>query len=217
MRADRLPAQLTRLTQLRAARQVGGSAAYLGRRLLQTLRLDRSPTERPLPRVRLQPALAAPCWALRLAVIALGLGCTAVVSPLEVGWVIAGVISLALLVRPGGSAPAWFAVFLGVALALSPRAPLSARDFLLLAGIPAQVLLAAQLGWVPWRAKVELAVLAGPLRRYLVLQLVAQPVAVLAALLATDNLAVAAVPLLAVLVLAVVAWATVRGLAPGRR
>ena len=133
---------------------------------------DRSNARRPPVRIRTRPAV--PGYVLRLAVVALGLLCASLVVTGPPGWVVVVALLIAIACVPGALVTGVLVMVLGLLMVFDtdPAAPW--RMPLLVAGIPLMMQLATIAGQASWLARIELRVLELPLRRYLVIQLFAQ-------------------------------------------
>lgn len=133
---------------------------------------DRSNARRPPVRIRTRPAV--PGYVLRLAVVALGLLCASLVVTGPPGWVVVVALLIAIVCVPGALVTGVLVMVLGLLMVFDtdPAAPW--RMPLLVAGIPLMMQLATIAGQASWLARIELRVLELPLRRYLVIQLFAQ-------------------------------------------
>lgn len=196
-------------------RRITSRAADPAARLLRTLRVGRSPSERPLPRVRIAVGPRLPGAVLRLVVPLVALGCAALLQPGPLSTVLALVGAAVLAVRPSGVAAGCYVVGLGLLLALSPADPFSLTPYVLLFGVHLLVQLGAVASVVPWSAVVDARVLVSPARRFLVAQVFAQLLAVLAAAVTSTSLTLSALPVLAVAGLTLLAWWLVSLLARG--
>ena len=133
---------------------------------------DRSNARRP--RVRIRTDSAVPGYVLRLAVVALGLLCASLVVTGPPGWVVVIALLVAIACVPGALVTGVLVMVLGLLMVFDtdPAAPW--RMPLLVAGIPLMMQLATIAGQASFQARIELRVLELPLRRYLVIQVFAQ-------------------------------------------
>lgn len=176
---------------------------------------DRSNAHRPTVRIRTDAAV--PGWLLRLSVAALGLFCASFVVTGPPGWVVVSALLVGIVCAPGTVVAGVLLMVLGLLMVFDtdPAAPW--RTPLLVAGLPLMMQLAAIAGQATWLARIELRVLELPLRRYLVIQLFAQLLALTGSLVEGLGLVlpqVMAVAGLAVVVL-LVFW--LPSLGPARR
>lgn len=148
------------------------------------------------PRVQIETGPWVPGWALRVGLIALALGSGLVVakSPLLVVGLIAVVVFL--LVRSVGLAPAFFAIWCGVALTFSTPG-WGWQTHLLLLVAPMVLQLGASIGHTAFLARYEWAALLPAALRVAVIQLIVQPLAALGGWLATRELSIPGTPLVA--------------------
>lgn len=175
-------------------------------RVVRTLHVTRSPTARPLPRVRVSVGPWVPGALPRLLTGAVGLVCASSLVTGPTSWTLAVVGALLLVLRPSGLAAAVYAFALGFALAVSPAVPFAPRSFALLLGVHLMVQLAAFASQCPWLAVVDLRALVPPLRRFLPVQASAQLLALGGAALTSSSVTVVWVPVLAGVGLTVVVW-----------
>lgn len=153
--------------------------------------------------LKLGPRL--PAWTIRLAMAAVSLGSAALVVPNAVGWLITAGLLTALVVRPGRVLPVVMMLALAAGLALAQPAAFDPTAYVLLAGTHLVITTGAVIGGVSWNAWIEVRALIGPGRRYLTLQAGAQSLALTAAGLSTQHLALGAVPILACIAVALLA------------
>jgi hypothetical protein len=148
-----------------------------------------------------------PGWALRLICAAVALGCVVLAGAGSTLTVIGALLALGLAARPLGAVPMVVLGFVAFVLTTAGGSGLRPGSFAVLAGTHLFVQLAAVLGPYGWSVRVELRALLAPARRYLPVQLAAQLVALVGALLTLGRLELAwAAPLAAVAVAALVVW-----------
>ena len=133
---------------------------------------DRSNAHRPS--VRIRTGAAVPGYVLRLTVVGLGLLCASLVVTGPPGWVVVSALLIGIAFAPGTLVTGVLLMVLGLLMVFDtdPAAPW--RTPLLVAGLPLMMQLAAIAGQATWLARIELRVLELPLRRYLVIQVFAQ-------------------------------------------
>ena len=133
---------------------------------------DRSNARRPAVRIRTGPAV--PGYVLRLAVAGIGLLCASLVVTGPPGWVVVSALLIGIVFAPGTLVTGVLLMVLGLLMVFDtdPAAPW--RTPLLVAGLPLMMQLAAIAGQATWLARIELRVLELPLRRYLIIQVFAQ-------------------------------------------
>jgi len=165
-------------------------------RLLWALRITQPESQRPLPRVRIALRRAVPGWALRLAGLAVGAGCLAVVAPSLPLLVLACVALLFWLIRPGGVAVAGYLLVVGLAVLVQPD-PFAPAGFVAAAATHLLLALSCLLGPAGWSARFELSTLGPVLLRWLVLQAVVQTLGLAGRWIGTLGLALPVLPLLA--------------------
>ena len=163
---------------------------------------------RPRTGIQLGPWL--PGWVLRLVSAATILGLAAAAGAGSVAWVVVAGIAAWLLARPSGIAGGAAVVTLALLLALRPEpvAPLVLAVVLVL--LPASIQLAALLGGTGVFARIELPVLLAPLPRFLAVQALVQPLALIGGWLAGQDVLAGpgwvVLPLLAVLGIGVLSF-----------
>ncbi len=171
-----------------------------------------------LRRPRVHVALGAwlPCWSLRFALGVMALLCAAMVVRSPLAWVVLILLTIAVVVRPSGIAPAALIMALALTMAVGPEGT-ALRTGLLIIGLHAVAQLGVLLGRASWTARVEIGALAVPLRRFLGIQAFVQPLALIGGWLAGRDLGLALLPLLASLGLVVVTYVWLPGLGDDRR
>lgn len=150
-------------------------------RLLRTLQINRSAAERPLPRVTISTGGWLPCWSLRALIGLVGLGCLAIFAVNPVIWMIGLAGLVVVLAQPASIAPASYALGLAIVMLATTPDPFAVRGFLLLLGIHLLIILCSLTADLPLMARVELAALARPARRFVIIQLSCQGLALAAA------------------------------------
>ncbi|GAA2100220.1 hypothetical protein GCM10009841_14710 [Microlunatus panaciterrae] len=191
----------------------GPTADTRWQRLLRALRVDRSPSARAKPWVRIEIGPSVGGWVLRLAIGLIACGCAALTVSGAFWWVLTGLAVALVIIRPQGMAPAMLALALGLTLVLSGGDPWRWQSFALLLGVHLLVVLGATNGDLSWRGRLELAVLLPALRRLLVMQAVAQLLAVVMAWLSSQAVRSGGLAVLGGVGLAVLAWALLSRLA----
>lgn len=161
----------------------------------------------PRPPLRIHTAAAVPSAVLRPAIALLGLACASVVVIGVPSWGFVTALLIGLACAPGTMLGGAFVMTLGLLMMFDPAPAAAWRTPLLVAGLPLMMQLATIAGQASWIAKVELRVLALPMRRYLVIQVFAQLLALAGVLVAglgyvlPQVMAVAAVAVLALVAL----------------
>lgn len=169
------------------------------------------------PPVRIHTAAAVPAFVVRLLVVLVGLVCASTVIIGTPGWVVMIAMLIALFCLPGSFVGGAVVIALGLLSVFDTSPPEVWRTPLLVAGIPLMMQLAAVAGQAGLLARIELGVLSLALRRNLIIQVFAQLLALVGALVAglgvvlPQLMALAAVSLLALVVL----WLPTLG--PARR
>ena len=115
-----------------------------------------------------------PGYVLRLTVVGLGLLCASLVVTGPPGWVVVGALLIAIACVPGTLVTGVLLMVLGLLMVFDTDPASPWRTPLLVAGLPLMMQLAAIAGQATWLARIELRVLELPLRRYLVIQVFAQ-------------------------------------------
>ena len=130
-----------------------------------------------LPRVRLELPYAVWCWAVRAVAAAVAVGTGAVVVESSFSWFLLLVVAGLIMALPGGWAGPLLLLVLTPVLALRDTPVPAGELAALIAGTHLTLVLCAVIGVTAWAAKVELACLVPPLRRYAAVQVVAQTIA----------------------------------------
>jgi hypothetical protein len=164
---------------------------------------------RPLPRVAVDLRTPVPAWALRVVQVVVLLACVAVAAPNELGWFIGIVLGGLMVALPRPFWPALFAVWSGVLVLFGSEVPFRPSTFALLFGVHLLLVLGATLDRIPLAARVELPVLVGAARRFLVVQAFSQALALLAAWVTAAQVSVVWVTVAAAALVVVVVWVLV--------
>lgn len=165
----------------------------------------RSRSHRPPVRIHTAPAVFG--GVLRLAVVAIGLVCAWQVVTGVPGWVVVIGLLIGLCCAPGTLVGAALVIVFGLLMVFEPVSATGWRTPLLVAAVPLMMQLAAIAGQASVGARIELRVLTLPLRRYLVIQVFAQLLALAGAMVAglgyvlPQMMALAAVAVLALVAL----------------
>jgi hypothetical protein len=175
-------------------------------RLAATFRFWSDPTIRPLPQVQADLGGWVPAWLVTLLVAGLAVGGAALVVGGVIGWLVMGGILGTLVLFPEGPSTGIYAIAIGVLLLLSGAEPFAGRVFVLIALVHLVAVLDSVASGLPWRTRLQLSALRDPLRRYLGVQVVAQALALLGALLTGAELTLAWLPVVAAVGLAVLSW-----------
>lgn len=169
------------------------------------------------PRVRIQTAAAVPGAGLRLAVVLIGLVCASTVVTGWPGWFVVIGLLVGTFCVPGSFVVGAFVIALGVLAVFDTTPAASWRTPLLVAGIPLMLQLASVAGQASWLAPIELRVIASSLRRYLVIQVFAQLLALVGSVVAGLGLVLPQVMALAAVALLALVLLWVPRLGPSRR
>lgn len=165
----------------------------------------------PKPPVRVETGPTAPDWAYRIGCLVLGVLAIIALAPAVVLIVILSALLLVVLIRPSAATAGIFGGVLGLFWMIDPSRPNSLAQFAILALVPALWMLSGTIAELPLRTRIELAVLRTPALRYLVVQLVGQPVLIFAELLQAhrtgiDTSFAGAIVLAIVVIMAIAAW-----------
>ena len=165
----------------------------------------------PKPPVRVETGPTAPDWVYRLGCLVFGVLTIIALAPGVVLIVILSALLLVVLIRPSTATAGVFGGVLGLFWMIDPSRPNSLAQFVILALVPAVWLLSGTIAELPLRTRIELAVLRAPALRFLVLQIVGQPVLILAELLQARSTGIdasfaGAVVLTIVVIMAIAAW-----------
>lgn len=184
--------------------------ARLGR-WQDSARRARAGINAPRPPVRVDIGRSAPDWCFRLGCVVLGVLTIITLSPGIVVIVILGLLLAVVLFRPSTGTAGIFCGMLGLFWLFAPSPPNSAAQVAILALAPALWMLAGVIADLPLRSRIEIAVLRVPAIRFLVLQVIGQPVLIGAELLQAHRSGVnpylaGALVLAIVVIMAVAAW-----------
>lgn len=169
------------------------------------------------PAVRIHTRAAVPAAALRLAVALLGLVCAQVIVIGTPGWVLVVALLIGLVCAPGTMLGGALVILLGLLMMFDPTAPAVWRTPLLIALVPLMMQLAAIAGQTSWAGRIELRVLALPMRRYLVIQVFAQLLGLVGAMVAGLGYVLPQLMALAAVAVLVVVTLWLPSLGPARR
>lgn len=165
-----------RLLASLAARAAGWLAAWLDAYLPRLRR------RRPSVLIRTGPAL--PGWAVRIALALLGLGLANLVGAGGAPWLLIVVLAVLVVGWPSGFPTVALVIVIALIAAMAAVPPSPLLGAVLVAGLPALVQLGAVAGRAGWTARIEVAALVAPLPRFVLIQAVAQPLALLGGWLA---------------------------------
>ncbi|WP_375431090.1 hypothetical protein [uncultured Friedmanniella sp.] len=154
------------------------------------------------PRVTVRTGASVPAWLPRVLGAAIAVAGVRLAGAGDTLTVLGVLLALLLLVRSGGAAPVLVLAFTGLVLATSGDSGWRPEAFAVLLGTHLVAHLGALLGRSTWHARVELRALLVGAPRFLLVQLAAQLVAVLAAVLTRGRLELPWLGVLAVLGLA---------------
>lgn len=139
------------------------------------------------PRVRLELGPWLPGWLLRLVLAVSVFALAAVVGGGRLAWGVLVVLAACVFVWPSGVAPGAAVIFLALLLATRPESPSPLLVAVVLAGLPAVLQFGALLGRTGPAARIEPSVLLVPVPRFLVVQAIVQPLALLGGWLAGQD------------------------------
>lgn len=174
--------------------------------VLRKLHIDQSPSARPKPWVGVDLGPAIPGWLYRLILGLIGLGCAALVVSSVFQWVLVGLLLVLIMIRPAGMVPAILILIFGITLTVSGSSPYAWQALLLLFGSHLLVVLSASNGDLSPFGRLELRVLIAPLRRFVIIQVAAQLLALAAGWLSERSLSSPGLGILGGLGVAVLAW-----------
>jgi hypothetical protein len=164
---------------------------------------------RPLPRVSADLRRPVPAWALRALQLAVVLTCVAVAAPNELGWLIGIALGGLIVALPRPFWAAVFAVWSGLVVLAGSTEAFQPIAFVLLFGVHLLLASSAALDRIPLTARVELLVLAGPAKRFAVVQAFGQALALLAAWVTAADVSLIWVTVAAGALVALVLWVLV--------
>lgn len=196
---------------------MSASLAAAASRIQRTVLVGRDESERPLPQVRIELGRWIPAGLLNVAVAALSLICAAQVATAAGHWAMAIVGAVAMAARPLPGMAQLYALVLGGGLALTASDPWAPKVFILIFGVHLFVQLGSLTQGLRWTTRVELAALAAPGRRFLVVQIGAQAAAVGGAWLAGRSIDAGWAAVLAGGCLAALALVLIRSVSRARR
>ncbi len=179
---------------MNAGDRIVGRLTGRWRQLQDSARSTRAAVARPKPPVTVELGRTVRAWWLQLVIAALGVTVILVLHPGVVAVVVICLVLAWITVRPGAAGGAIFCAALGVVWLVDPSPALSAQEFGLLALGPAVWTLAGVLTALGWRTRIELAALRPTALRWLVVQLISQPLLAGAELLRADRPAQPTVP-----------------------
>jgi hypothetical protein len=176
-------------------------------RLGATFRFWAAPSSRPLPRVEADLGWWVPVWLVTLCMGGIAVVGAALVTGGPIGWLVIGGIILVLVLFSEGPAIGIYAITIGVLLLASSGGAFEGRVFTLVAVVHLVAVLDSLVSGLPWRARLQIAALRDPVRRFASVQVAAQGLAMVGALLTGTDLTMAWLPAMAALGLAVLSWA----------
>ena len=188
--------------------RVAGTSRWrvLAERLAATVRVWASSSDRPLPRVRAAVGWWVPIWSVRLLVAGLAGGAATLVVQGPVGWTVMAAIIAILFLFPQAATAGVYAIAIGISYLAAGVEPFSGTLFALVFSVHLVVTIGTLVAALPGRARLQVAALVGPMRRFTIVQAVAQALAMLGAFVAAWGLTVVWLPSVAVLGLAGFGW-----------
>ena len=189
---------------------VWGRIIETGGRLVRTLDFREPSWVRPLPRVEVKLGRWVPAWVVSVVAGAVAVGCIAMVASSRPQWILALILVGLMLVRPAGAPPALFALWLGLQVATSYVTAYTLEASGLVFGLHLVAVLLTTAADLGLATRIELRVFAGPFRRMLVIQAVVQPVTWATMTLATGDVIVRWLPIVAAFGVVVASWVLVR-------
>ena len=181
-----------------------------GSRLVRTLDFREPSWVRPLPRVGIQMGRWVPAWVVHVLAGAVATGCIALVASSRPQWILASILVALMLVRPAGAPPALFALWLGLQVATSDVIAYNLAAAGLVFGLHLVAVLLTAVADLGLATRVELRVFAGPVRRMVVIQAAVQPVTWATMTLASGEVTVRWLPIVAAFGVVVASWILVR-------
>lgn len=175
---------------------------------------ERSKRRRSPVRIRTRAAL--PGAAVRLAAALIGLLCALTIVVGTPSWVLVAALLIGLVCAPGTMLGGALAILLGLLMLIDPT-PAVWRMPLLIALVPLLMQLSAIAGQTSWTGRIEVRVLTLPLRRYLVVQVFAQLLGLVGAMVAGLGYVLPQLMALAAVAVLVVVAFWLPGLGPARR
>jgi hypothetical protein len=156
------------------------------------------------PPIRLDLKRPVPVWSVRLTSAVVASGCIALLAGDRTRWVLGYVVVALILFRPAGGAPAGLALLTGLWVIMGD--PFPPELFAVMFGVHLVFVLSGLSGPLPWDGRIELSALAPPIRRLLIVQAFAQPLALLARFLAAQDLPVVWFQVAGAVAFAALAW-----------
>ena len=178
----------------------------LAERLGATVRVWSPSSDRPLPRVRAAVGWWVPIWFVRLLVAGLASGAAMLVVQGPVGWTVMAAIITILALFPQAATAGAYAIGIGISYLASGVEPFSGTLFVLVLSVHLVVTIGTLVAGLPGRARLQVAALVGPMRRFTIVQFVAQALALLGAFVTAWDLTVVWLPVIAVQGLAALGW-----------
>lgn len=159
-----------------------------------------------MPKVKLAAGRSTPAWTVRLALAGFGVLTILALGPGPAPTVLLSGFLLAVVIRPGTWSGCFYLLALAVIwLALATPA-LSVATVTLLGFGPATPALATVVDRLPLRARIEWRAFAPSLLRFLLIEVISQPLVLVAGALESARLSVLPVAIGGAVVLAVAAW-----------
>ncbi len=118
-----------------------------------------------------------PGWVVRVACASVAAGCVGLLATDRTRWIIGGIVVMMVLIRPGGGGAVTLTLLTGFWVLLGD--PFVPQVFPLLLGNHLVIVLSALVGSLPWRGHLEMSTLRSPVLRMLMIQVVAQSLAVM--------------------------------------
>lgn len=180
--------------------------ATMWQRLTATLRVwEPSPWRAP-PSVDAQVGVWVPGWVLRVLVVVTAAAASALVADNTFQWTVLLLSVVFMVGVPDGGGALGFPLAVGVLLAAGEPGGDIGAALLLVVLVHLTLVLHALTPGVASRARVELAILRAPLVRFLAIQGVALPLLLLGSVVSSSGHVIAWLPVVAAVVLALLAW-----------
>ena len=160
----------------------------------------------PLPRVKLASRRSVPAWSVRLLLMIFGVLTIVALHPGPPPIVILSIFLLGVALRPGMVSGCLYCVALAVIWLVLATPVVSLPTVVLIGFGPAVPALATVIAQVPVRARIECRAFAPSLFRFMIIEVITQPVVLLAGSLQSLKLGLLPVALVGAVVVAVATW-----------
>lgn len=160
----------------------------------------------PLPLVKLASRRSVPAWSVRLLLMIFGVLTILALQPGSPPTVILSIFLLGVAFRPGVFSGCLYCVALAVIWLVLATPVISLPTVLLLGFGPAIPALATVIAQVPVRARIECRVFTPSLFRFMIIEVITQPVVLLAGSLQNLKLGLLPVAIAGAVIVAVATW-----------